>query len=452
MAESQPEKIVTVENETKNVEENKEGDEQIVDPYSGINTSGKAIDYTKLIEKFGCTAINPEHLQRIEKLTGKKPHHFLRRGIFFSHRDLDLILDTYEKGKPFYLYTGRGPSSDAMHLGHLLPFIFTKYLQDAFNVPLVIQITDDEKFFHKGDDKADLEQYIKYGFENIRDIIACGFDYEKTFIFSDTGYMGGEFYKNVVKVQKQITWNQLKGIFGINESDNTGKASYPAIQAAPSFCNSFPHIFGKSKDVPCIIPQGIDQDPYFRMTRDVAFKLRYPKPACIHSKFFPSILGINAKMGASDPNSAVFLTDTPKQIEKKINAHAFSGGGKTKEEQEKNGANLDVDIPYQYLTFFLEDDEKLAEIAEKYSKGQMMSGEVKKLLIGILQDLVKTHQERRAKVTDADIERFMQVRKIHPAPFKLARQMQEKATESDTKKAEELVKPDPVAEEGSNTK
>lgn len=54
-----------------------------------------------------------------------------------------------------------GPSSEAMHLGHLLPFIFTKYLQDAFKVPVVIQITDDEKFFFKGE----------YSLEVIRSIL-----------------------------------------------------------------------------------------------------------------------------------------------------------------------------------------------------------------------------------------------------------------------------------------
>jgi len=44
----------------------------------------------------------------MERLTGQKPHYLLRRGIFFSHRDLDWILDNYENGKPFFLYTGRG--------------------------------------------------------------------------------------------------------------------------------------------------------------------------------------------------------------------------------------------------------------------------------------------------------------------------------------------------------
>jgi tryptophanyl-tRNA synthetase len=50
-----------------------------------------------------------------------------------------MILDLFEQKKPFFLYTGRGPSSGSLHLGHLIPFMFTKYLQDAFDVPLVVQ-------------------------------------------------------------------------------------------------------------------------------------------------------------------------------------------------------------------------------------------------------------------------------------------------------------------------
>ena len=152
-------------------------------------------------------------------MTGVRAHPFLRRGIFFAHRDMAEVLDAHEKGQGFYLYTGRvrpavmscvagvgrtrlrmsqrsssqflsactvgdavgehhkvcsaqccvamyiehvfrsqllrwrlseagymqGPSSDALHLGHLIPFMFTKWLQSAFKVPLVVQLTDDEK-------------------------------------------------------------------------------------------------------------------------------------------------------------------------------------------------------------------------------------------------------------------------------------------------------------------
>jgi tryptophanyl-tRNA synthetase len=85
-----------------------------------------AIDYNKLINEFGTKLISPELLERFQKLTGWKPHPLLRRGTFFSHRELDTILTRYEQGKPFYLYTGRGPSSNSMHLGHMVPFMFTK--------------------------------------------------------------------------------------------------------------------------------------------------------------------------------------------------------------------------------------------------------------------------------------------------------------------------------------
>ena len=45
-----------------------------------------------------------------------------------------------------------------------------------------------------------------------------------------------------------------------------------------------------------------------------------------------------------------------------INRYAFSGGGSTVEEHKEKGGDCDVDISYQYLTFFMEDDERLAEI------------------------------------------------------------------------------------------
>lgn len=76
--------------------------------------------------RFGSTKINDDLLLRIKNITNKPVHHFLTRGIFFSHRDLHSILNLYEQGKPFYLYTGRGPSSNSLHIGHLIPFIFTK--------------------------------------------------------------------------------------------------------------------------------------------------------------------------------------------------------------------------------------------------------------------------------------------------------------------------------------
>jgi len=408
---------------------NKDGEDMVVTAYE---VSGD-IDYTKLVNQFGSTMIDDALIQRITAHTvgkGKvaKLHRFLRRGIYFSHRDMNALLDCIEKGKPMYLYTGRGPSSSSMHIGHLIPFLFTKWLQDAFNVPLVVQMTDDEKFLFKGkydpDTGDNLSHYAQLTLENARDIIACGFDYQKTFLFSDLDYVG-TMYPNIVRIWKAVTTNTVNGIFGFDGSSNIGKIAFPAIQAAPSFASSFPVVLEETNPLEtkavCLIPCAIDQDPYFRMTRDVAHKLvgkghgLCGKPALIHCKFFPPLQGAAGKMSSSDENSAIFLTDTPEDIERKIREHAFSGGQETKKLQEEFGANLDIDVSYQWLWFLLEDDEELATIGKDYGSGSgeyWSTGKVKAKLIQVLQDLVADHQKRRATITDDEVRKWMAQRSI----------------------------------------
>lgn len=155
---------------------------------------------------------------------------------------------------------------------------------------------------------------------------------EKTFIFSNLDYFA-HMYPTVLKIQKMTTYNQARAIFGFTGTDNIGKSSFPAAQAAPSFSSAFPTVLKGIQDMPCLIPCAIDQDAYFRMTRDVAPRLGYRKPALIHCKFFPPLQGRGGKMSGSAANTAVFVTDTPKQIKDKINKHAFSGGQETLELQ-----------------------------------------------------------------------------------------------------------------------
>lgn len=411
-------------------EKKRDEEEMVVDPFS---VQGK-IDYTKLVKNFGSKVIEPELLQRLYDVTVKRGtvpylHRFLRRNIFFSHRDLEAILDQVEKNQPIFLYTGRGPSSSAMHLGHLVPFLMTQWLQQAFNCPLVIQMTDDEKFLFKGEYTENagynLDYYANLTVENARDIIACGFDPDKTFIFSDLDYVG-QMYPNICKIWKSVTTNTVNGIFGFDGSSNIGKIAFPAIQAAPSFASSFPIALNvrndPSKDnMACLIPCAIDQDPYFRMTRDVAHKLiinqnEHPlrgKPALIHSKFFPPLQGAMGKMSSSDENSAIFLTDTHEQIEKKIKEHAFSGGQDTKKLQQELGANLEVDVSYQWLRFFMEDDDELERIGKEYGSGTgefWSTGIVKAKLVDVLKNIVTEHQARRKEVSDEVVKAWMKER------------------------------------------
>lgn len=88
------------------------------------------------------------------------------------------------------------------------------------------------------------------------------------------------------------------------------------------------------------------------------------------------------------------------------------------EEHRANGCDLSVDVPFQYLTFFLEDDEQLEDIRVRYGKGELLSGEVKAVLIKLMQEFVSALQTARSKVTEADVAHFMSIRKIEKMPRK----------------------------------
>jgi len=191
-----------------------------------------------------------------------------------------------------------------------------------------------------------------------------------------------------------------------------GKAAFPAIEAAPCFSNSFPLIFNGRSDIPCLIPCAIDQDPYFRMSRDAASRLKYPKPALIYSTFLPALQGAQSKMAASDSNSCIYMDDTPKAIKTKINKYAFSGGRDTIEEHKKLGGDCDVDISFQFLRYFLDDDDQLEMIRQSYSTGQMLSGELKAKAVEVVQGVIAILQQNRRSVNDETVVEFSRPRKL----------------------------------------
>jgi tryptophanyl-tRNA synthetase len=357
------------------------------------------IDYGKLIKEFGVSGIDDKLLERIMKHT-KELHPMLRRNIFFAHRDLKFILDEYEKGNKFFLYTGRAPSGHT-HIGHLVPWIFTKWLQDKFDVELYFQFPDEEKFLFK--QNLEWEDTQKYLQENMLDVIALGFDPKKTHFIIDTQH-ANLMYPEALKIAKRITFSTVKAAFGLNNESNIGSIFYTAMQAVPAF---LPSVL-KKKKIPCLIPHAIDQDPHFRISRDIIPKLGYYKPASIQCRFLPGLAGMQTagKMSASAEHTAVYTTDDAKTVKKKINKYAFSGGQATVEEHRKKGGNPDIDVSYQWLTFFEEDDEKLKQIYKDYKSGVLLSGELKKILIDKLNSFLEEHQKKREKARKV-VDKFL---------------------------------------------
>src|SRR2546428_6293651 len=290
------------------------------------------VDYERLIRDFGTQPIAGPLAKRLEGILSDAAY-LVRRQVFFSHRDLNLVLDDYDKGKGFFLYTGRGPSGP-MHIGHILSFYFTKWLQDKFHANVYIQMTDDEKFL---EEKRSLtyEETQKWAQDNILEVAAVGFDPDKTLIFQDTEFVG-HGYPLILKIARRINYSTAKSVFGFTGETNIGSSFYPAIQILPS-------LFEKKR---CLMPSAIDQDPYWRIQRDIAESLGYHKAAAIHSKFMPPLTGMQDKMGSSKPETAIYLNDDDKTVRNKIYRHAFSGGQSSVEEHRNLGGNPDIDVPF----------------------------------------------------------------------------------------------------------
>ena len=374
-----------------------------------VDVSGSVkgtFDYEHIIEQFGCQKFEESFSKEIELITKKKPSIFIRRNLCFAHRDFDKLLSMAKEGRKFYLYTGRGPSSSSMHIGHSISFLVCKYFQDAFNAPVVIQITDDEKFVFKGNLR--LDEAIQYGFDNIKDIIAFGFDPKLTYIFSNY-HSSHHFDENTLKISKLINLNEAFKVFGFDMSSNIGMVQFPAKEIAPAFSSSFDFL---EKNMPCLIPAAVDQDPYFRLARDKANVLGELKPASLYVSLLPDLRGIDKKMSASEASSSIYLSDTPEMIAEKIKKHAFSGGRETLKEHKEKGANLDIDVAYIYLKFFLKDDDELEKIRVAYGTGQMTTSEVKEICIKAVQEFVGEFQEKRKKVTDDVAKHFMSLSKF----------------------------------------
>ena len=140
----------------------------------------------------------------------------------------------------------------------------------------------------------------------------------------------------------------------------------------------------------------------------MAPKLGYPKTATILCRFLSGLQGMHqeGKMSSSVENTTIWTTDSPEKVRNKIIKYAFSGGRETIERHRQLGGNPDIDVSYQYLTYFLEDSNKLKEIYEDYKSGELLTGELKEFTIDVINKFLKEHQLRREKAKNM-IDKFM---------------------------------------------
>ena len=115
------------------------------------------------------------------------------------------------------------------------------------------------------------------------------------------------------------------------------------------------------------------------------------QPSSTYHQFAVGMTG--GKMSSSQPETTIFLNDSMKSIEKKIKS-SFSGGQATVEEHRAKGGNPDIDVAYQYLRYFFEENDKeLDNIREEYISGKLLTGEIKSICVEKATSWMKKHHE-----------------------------------------------------------
>ncbi len=368
----------------------------------------KITDYDRLIKVFGVSRITDELLKELPE-----KHKLFEIGYFFAHRDFDKVISAWKRGESFAILTGRGPSN-VLHLGHLLIFDFVAWMQRTFKVPVFIPLSDDEKYVFKK--VKNLRDSEFYAYDNALDIAALGFDERWTNFFISTKML--DVYQLAVTLSRFTTLNEVKAVFGFTDSDNPGKYFYAVVQSA--------HILYPTwrKGFTSLVPIAIDQDPYIRLSRDIAERIKLPKPAALHSKYLPGLTG--EPMSASKPETAIFVTDKPKEIKKKIWA-ALTGGQPTIEEQRQKGGDPEKCVVFQWLQAFVLDVKEAEELKERCRSGQQLCGDCKKTLYKAMIKRLKDHHKKKIEMIDK-VDKFF----MHPVDHGVLDEIR--------KKEEELLK------------
>ncbi|MDO5851951.1 MAG: tryptophan--tRNA ligase [Methanobacteriaceae archaeon] len=356
----------------------------MIDPW-GSNI----IDYNKLTEQFGIKPFS-EVLNDVPD-----PDLLMKRGIIFGQRDYKNIIHCLKNNKEYAVVTGMMPSG-RMHIGHKMVVDQLKWYQKK-GAQIYLSIADMESYGARGissnkSRKLAIEEYII-------NYIALGIDVTDPnfhiYLQSENDSVKDLAYK----IGNKITFNQMKAIYGFNNSTNISHIYTPLIQVADILHPQLEE-HGGPKNI--VVPVGPDQDPHIRLTRDIANKFNeeygFIAPSSTYHRFMTGLTG--EKMSSSKPKSAIYLTDTPKEASKKVKS-AKTGGRESLKEQKEIGGKPDECSIYELLVYHLiKDDNKLKEIRENCLSGIIVCGDCKNCASKLIKELYENISNKREEAKD----------------------------------------------------
>lgn len=311
-----------------------------------IETNDKKLRKDFLLEQFGLNKFDEKNKNKLSWIDSNLLNliEFERGFDSFNPNNLS----------QYYLYTGRGPSQETLHIGHLLGLELILALSKQFDSKIFFMIADDEKILRDSIDMQKMELNVSNTLSQLNKI---GFNDFNTKFHINSKDIGPNEYKIMIKLMSMVSIEQLTNIFG--KKNNIGEYFYVFYQLVPCFL---------SPETQCVIICGIDQDPFFRLARFLGKKLGYKPPIVLYTKNVPGLDG-SEKMSTSNPiSNPIFLSDNIETIKNKIFSIKKVGAG-TLDELFEKGANLELDTLIQLARLFESNKLILNLIEQGYSLG-----------------------------------------------------------------------------------
>ncbi|KAK8884957.1 hypothetical protein M9Y10_044082 [Tritrichomonas musculus] len=410
-------------------------------------TENKAVPLDSLVptpESIGAKPIDDALINNYQQVTGKNVPTSIRRGIYNAHIGFDELIERKRNNKPFYIFLSIIPSNRLTNLSHIVSFGLAKKLQDDFDCPVVIHINDSKAFLR--DTNLKFDEVKKMTEETILDVLSFGFNQDKTAVLINTESLSLN-YVLLCDLQRKCTLGSYFEAFKPN--DNISISIIDAIFQNASF--SIPEylqrLFPNYQEYRCLMILRATQKRLYDYICNTIIPASSTEskqtepPMAIFGGFVPALQGGQkmpslakfalAQKGTQPKNGkkkneirdymTIYLSNTTKEISKKLNSLCFSGGQDTLSGQQEKGANLDIDVSFYYLKIFEQDDQKLAEIRRTYGPGdlpegndkRMTTGSIKKYTSDVISGVITELQNSRKNIKKDMVQNVTKIRPLN---------------------------------------
>lgn len=224
------------------------------------------------------------------------------------------------------------------------------------------------------------------------DWLSAGIDPEKSTLFIQSKILEHAELHLLLSMIVPLPWLERNPTYKEQQEEMSNKdlttygfLGYPVLQAADI-------IMYKAQKVPV----GKDQVPHLELTREIVRRFNYlyknvfPEPEQILTEM-SKVLGIDRRKMSKSYNNAIYLSDTPKEIENKVSQMITDPQRKRKNDP----GDPDICNVFSFHKLYSADDQ-VSMVDSECRKAGIGCVECKKMMAGNLVDHLAPFQEKRA--------------------------------------------------------